>query len=115
MQFRCGHPLTFVQISIHTDNGGVKEYLLPLGPSLGSSESSFLVGRVELSMVCENQIVPFCFRDRSYILLPKEDILKRSKRGGTEMFRPCFREKMRCTVLVEELEFTKGIRNLYQL
>jgi hypothetical protein len=54
----------------------LERYLLPFGPRLGGGESSFLVGRVELSMVCENHVVPFCFRDWSEILIPVEGTLK---------------------------------------
>ena len=60
-------------------------------------------------MVCENQIVPFCFRDGGYILVPVEGFLERNGQCGADISRPCFREDMRCTVLVEELEFTEGI------
>jgi hypothetical protein len=53
---------------------------LPLGPCFGRTNTDIVVYGVELRMVCENEIVPFCLGDRRDIFFPAAHYIRQPGR-----------------------------------
>ena len=80
--------------------------VLPFRPSFRSFDPSFIIDRVQLGVVCEDDVLSLFERNGGDIIIPvcgmSIRLLSKWTRFEEKNDEPCLREDMRCTVLVKE-------------